>query len=128
MRSTWLRTVTAALAVLAVAGVTAMPAAAEQPPGEPGSFIEGTDSSCFFNYGAFGQTSNARGELAYNIAYPDGDQVNYGYDAAGNVSTVSNYNSASNYAVFTGYNAFGQVGGIAFPNGASMKLRGQGLK
>jgi RHS repeat-associated protein len=54
-----------------------------------------------------------------NIQYPDNDQVNYGYDPAGNISTVSNINSSLTYAAFTCYNAFGQVGNIAFGNNMS---------
>lgn len=112
MRSTWLRTVTAALAVLAVAGVTAMPAAAEQPPGEPGSFIEGTDSTCFFNYGGFGQTSNARGELSYNIAYPDGHAVYwaaYFRRPTGSKLVLHGQYPHSRYTSLVAYNAAGAI-------------------
>ena len=47
------------------------------------------------------------------IAYPDGDPANYSYDGAGNMSAVSNSASVP-YASFSGYNALGQVGQIAY--------------
>ena len=56
-----------------------------------------------------------------NIGYPDGDQVNYAYDRAGNMASVSN-SSLVPYAVFSNYNAFGQVKNIAFNNGVNSTL------
>ena len=52
------------------------------------------------------------------ISYPDNDVVNYAYDGAYNMSSASNAASV-NYAAFSGYNARGQVGRIAFGNGAA---------
>ncbi len=57
------------------------------------------------------------------IIYPDGDQANYAYDGAGNMSTVSNNAPVPvPYATFSGYNAFGQVGQISFQNGVNTSL------
>jgi hypothetical protein len=55
------------------------------------------------------------------IAYPDGDQANYAYDSAGNAITVSNSASVP-YAAFSGYNALGQVGTIAYHNGVTTTM------
>ena len=71
--------------------------------------IDGNQYSTQFQYDQLGHI--------INIAYPDGDQVNYGYDGAGNMSAVSNSASVP-YASFSGYNALGQVGQIAFQNNA----------
>ncbi len=112
MRSTWARLLTTAFAVFAIAGVTAIPAIAEQPPGEPGSFIEGTDSTCFFNYGAFGQTVNARGEKAYNIAYPDGHAVYwsaYFRRPAGSKLVLHGEYAHARYTSLVAYNAAGAI-------------------
>ena len=72
--------------------------------------IDGNQYSTQFQYDQLGHIMN--------IAYPDGDQVNYGYDGAGNMSAVSNSASVP-YASFSGYNALGQVGQIAYYNGAT---------
>src|SRR5208283_3415573 len=51
------------------------------------------------------------------------DAVNYKYDGAGNMSTVSNNASVPvPYATFSGYNAFGQVGQISYYNEVNTTL------
>ena len=52
-----------------------------------------------------------------NITYPDQDFVNYAYDGAFNMTSASN--SQVVYASFSGYNALGQPGQIAFGNGST---------
>ena len=56
-----------------------------------------------------------------SITYPDGDVAYYSYDGAGNMSAVSNSASVP-YASFSGYNAIGQPGQVAFQNGAITSL------
>ncbi len=55
------------------------------------------------------------------ITYPDNDQANYAYDGAGNMISVSNSASVP-YAAFSGYNALGQVGTIAYHNGVTTTI------
>ena len=113
MSSTRFRTIMVVLALAAFGGVAAMPAAAAEPaPGESGAFIEGTDSTCFFNYGAFGQTENARGEKAFNIAYPDAHAVYwaaYFRRPAGSTLLLHGEYPHARYMSLVTYNAAGAI-------------------
>ena len=73
--------------------------------------IDGNQYSTQFQYDPLGHI--------INIAYPDGDQVNYGYDAAGNMSAVSNAGNSSHYAFFPVTTRSGRSGKIAFQNNAN---------
>jgi RHS repeat-associated protein len=76
--------------------------------------IEGTQYTTQFQYDSLNRVTN--------LAYPDGDQANYAYDQAGNMSAVSNISNTP-YATFSGYNALGQVGQISFPmNGVNTTM------
>jgi YD repeat-containing protein len=53
-----------------------------------------------------------------SITYPqNGGVVNYAYDGAFNIVSVSDPASGTVYAAFSGYNALGQPGQIVFANG-----------
>ena len=98
--------------------------------------VDNSGSTQFFydNLGRTSQVTRTIDSVQYNtgmmydslshitqIAYPDGDTANYSYDGAGNMSAVSNSASVP-YASFSGYNALGQVGQIAFQNNAITSL------
>ncbi|MFZ0929598.1 MAG: toxin TcdB middle/N-terminal domain-containing protein [Syntrophobacteraceae bacterium] len=79
------------------------------PPGYPSTYSTG------FFYDPLNRITQ--------ITYPDSDAVNYKYDGAGNMSTVSNNAPVPvPYATFSGYNAFGQAGKIAYNNGMNTTL------
>ncbi len=112
MRSLWMRTVVAALAIVATLALAALPAAQAETTNVPGALIGGTNHSCFFYYGAAGPSENAAGEKSANIAYPDAGAYYWGAYLrvpAGSTLKLHGQFPYSRYMSLIGYNAAGNT-------------------
>ena len=112
MRSLWIRTIVAALAIAATLGLAALPAAQAETTNVPGALIGGTNHSCFFYYGAVGPSVNAAGEKSANIAYPDAGAYYWGAYLrvpAGSTLKLHGQFPYSRYMSLVGYNAAGNT-------------------